>query len=173
MSNFTCSHCGKSLSGNWLYCSVYCRNAAQRARYGHTALPAAEESSYSPTALPAAEESRYGHTALPGAVKNQRYVRPCQQCGQMHKRSSQYCSNACKQVAYRRRKDSQSGSWARRRERANRAVSTKQWVTRPICCEHCGTERRFTIAQTTNRMYCSDKCKQAAYRLRKANNGQG
>lgn len=106
----------------------------------------------------------YGHETLRGAVK----IRSCTHCDKIVRRkNSQYCSNACKQAAYRRRKDPESGYWSRKSERAQKAVRTKQSTYVSLICEHCGDERGWTIASGALRRYCSDKCKQAAYRERK------
>lgn len=168
MTSYNCRNCGKSC-GRWLYCSSECqreseaKNAQLRAQ---SVTFGADKSRYSPETL-----RSYGHTALPGAV-NSRNIRRrvCSQCGKLHERYSQYCSNACKQKAYRKRHNPKSGSWENRKARAQNAVRTKQWVIKTIVCEHCGEERSFTVAQCTNRIYCSDKCKQAAYRQRKQAN---
>lgn len=77
-----------------------------------------------------------------------------------------YCSNKCRQAAYRQRHDPESAYLVRRQARAQKAASTKRQVKKTTICEHCGETVRYSIAQSTNRRYCSDKCKQAAYRQR-------
>jgi len=141
-SRYRCRNCGKALEWNALYCTRACRTDALT--------------------------QRYGHETLPGAVKFL-FGYNCAHCGKVHDRRSQYCSNACKQAAYRQRHDPRSASWDRKRERSQRAARTKARDTRIIICKHCGQEARVTIAQSTNRRYCSNRCRQAAYRQRKGN----
>lgn len=140
MNDYRCRNCGKELSGNWLYCSDLCQTECRK-RFG---MP----------------RPSYGHETL--------RHRSCSHCEKLHRRHSQYCSDACKQKAYRRRKDPGSGDWLRKSERAQKAVHTKQTTYVKLVCEHCGDERSWTIASGALRRYCSEKCKQAAYRRRKA-----
>jgi len=142
MTDYRCRNCGKELSGNWLYCSGGCQ-AEGRKSFG---MP---------------RPTSYGHEML-------RRSRSCAHCDKLHRRHSQYCSNACKQAAYRKRKDPGAGDWSRKSERAQKAVRTKQSTYVELTCEHCGDKRSWTIASGALRRYCSDKCKQAAYRQRKA-----
>lgn len=142
--NYRCRNCGEELSGNWLYCSDACQSECRK-RFG---MPRAS----------------YGRETLRGAP-----VRSCTHCDKLiHGRRSQYCSDACKQAAYRKRKDPGVGDWSRKSDRAQKAVHTKQTTYIKLTCEHCGDERSWTIASGALRRYCSDKCKQAAYRQRKA-----
>lgn len=115
------------------------------------------------------QAARYGHAALPGAAKKKPVLRfrPCQECEQLHERNSQYCSNACKQAAYRRRRDPGTGLRSRRQQRSDNAARTKAWIQRRLVCEHCEREFTISLAESTNRRYCSNACKQAAYRERK------
>lgn len=80
---------------------------------------------------------------------------------------AKYCSDACKMAAYRRRKDPQTGSRARRKERAAHAVETMRWLVHEFNCECCGQLVRVSKMEAL-RTYCSDACKQKAYRQRRA-----
>lgn len=147
--NNQCAVCGKPC-GIWLYCSSACKSKSQSARYGHTALRLSTED----------------------VTGTQRYTykppKACPVCNKLHKRRGVYCSDACKQTAYRRRRDPHSGTLQRRRERSNRAARTKAAVKVSLVCEHCECEIHISIAEGTNRRYCSNSCRQAAYRQRKA-----
>lgn len=135
---YTCRQCNKQLSWNGVYCSKACQQAARQ------------------------RHKRYA----PATLREMR-IRSCQMCDKVHRRDSQYCSDACKQKAYRRRKDPQSGSWQRRQQRAQQAARSKhRWQTR-ITCQHCGETVVYSVAESTNRRYCTNACKQAAYRERR------
>ncbi len=89
-------------------------------------------------------------------------TRKCEKCGnsfdsweQYHKR---YCSDACKQAAYRDFKRSPKGAPAN-------AVETKRNQGKSKYCAHCGKSFLVNGLQHARR-YCSDACKQAAYRER-------
>lgn len=156
ITTYYCYNCGKELTARVMYCSNECQQKAseqhKQQSYGHTALPR-----YLPKTLP-----RYEYTALP-----EKKIKLCSHCDKTHYRNSQYCSNACKQAAYRKRHDPETGIWKRKRERAQKAAWTKQSTLTTIVCEHCGDERRLSVAECTNRRYCSNACKQASYRERK------
>lgn len=94
----------------------------------------------------------------------------CEICGQGYKPGrgdSQYCSSACKQKAYRRRVDPEVGSIHREKQRQTNIAITKQMTTKTLNCECCGRKLEVSINHT-NLMYCSNACKQKAYRARKA-----
>lgn len=93
--------------------------------------------------------------------------KPCGSCGNLHDRRGRYCSDACKQRAYRLRVDPQCGTYANRVNRAQSAARTKQRREVVIRCDECGGHVRYSLAETTNRKYCSDACKMRAYRKRK------
>jgi predicted nucleic acid-binding Zn ribbon protein len=164
-SSYECKNCGKALSWNGLTCSKECSEQLWTDNLNKR---------YAPTTLSTGVNERYGHETLRGAVKrrdgissNYKFGRNCSHCGKHHNRYSQYCSNACKQTAYRRRHDPESGSGQRRRERAQNAVMTKKFRSKKIICEFCGEETFVSIAESTNRQYCSNACKQKAYRARR------
>lgn len=79
---------------------------------------------------------------------------------------AKFCSDACKQKAYRRRADPAVGSVAREMQRQQKIKTTKRERQKRIVCETCGWEFERSIIET-NRMYCSDACKQRAYRQRR------
>lgn len=71
-----------------------------------------------------------------------------------------YCSPACKQKAYRQRQGADPGT-ARQR-----AADTKAGETCMITCEWCRESHEVPLS-AAKRRYCSNACKQAAYRARK------
>jgi hypothetical protein len=77
-------------------------------------------------------------------------ARTCARCGEQFDGAlhGRYCSNSCKQKAYRSRK--QFGN----------AQTSKELRT----CARCGVQ----FAGALHGRYCSNACKQAAYRERKA-----
>lgn len=101
--------------------------------------------------------------------------KPCMWCGKSFhvvRAGSMYCSKACKQKAYRRRVDPEVGSIQREKQRQENIAITKQITTKVLNCECCGRMLEVGINHT-NLMYCSDACKQKAYRQRKANKSPG
>lgn len=77
-----------------------------------------------------------------------------------------YCSDACKQAAYRRSKDPLIGSEGRKTARIRASVETKAMTLKNVVCACCGKEFSRSISET-NLMYCSFACRQRAYRDRK------
>ena len=95
--------------------------------------------------------------------------KPCEQCGRAFRpcrSDARFCSQACKQRAYRRRVDPDVGSAARETARQEATYFTKHTRTKQLCCEHCGRELVMSVA-STNLRYCSNACKQKAYRARR------
>lgn len=98
------------------------------------------------------------------------YGKDCQFCGKLFRparRDGRFCSQRCKQAAYRRRADPDVGTIHREKQRQTNIAITKQMTTKEVVCETCG--RLLVVGVNhTNLMYCSAACKQKAYRLRKA-----
>lgn len=93
----------------------------------------------------------------------------CEFCGKGYRQvrsSSLYCSVACKQRAYRRRADPEVGSVQRFEQRQMNIAITKQMTTKTLNCACCGRKLEVGVNHT-NLMYCSNACKQKAYRQRK------
>lgn len=92
----------------------------------------------------------------------------CDYCGRpiAAKRYVKYCSDACKMKAYRRRKDALVGTPIRNHERLHNAVRTKASTIIDCVCEMCGQAYTRDGNQALQ-MYCSDACKQKAYRARR------
>jgi len=78
-----------------------------------------------------------------------------------------YCSDKCKQKAYRRRADPDVGSISREKQRQENIYATKHIQSKQLECATCGRILVVSISYT-NLMYCSNACKQKAYRKRKA-----
>ena len=98
------------------------------------------------------------------------YGKDCEFCGHFFKparKDGRFCSQSCKQKAYRRRVDPDVGSISREKQRKANIDLTKHTKTKELCCEQCGRTLIVSIA-TTNLAYCSNACKQKAYRKRKA-----
>jgi hypothetical protein len=91
----------------------------------------------------------------------------CEFCGWNCSGRAKYCSAKCKQAAYRRRADSEVGGGWRWRNQSAQSVQTKSEQFILFECAICHKETGRTGLQT-NMLYCSDACKQKAYRLRKA-----
>jgi len=94
----------------------------------------------------------------------------CEMCEKPYKparRDSRFCSDACKQKAYRRRTDPEVGSVHREKQRQTKIAITKRMTTKELNCEVCGRKLTVSIIRT-NLRYCSDACKQKAYRDRKS-----
>jgi len=94
-------------------------------------------------------------------------IKLCPICDKTHQKNGKYCSNACKQKAYRLRINPKSGSIPSLRERAQKAVRTKRRTKIMFVCEYCGRDVEYSIAESALRIYCSNACKQKAYRERK------
>jgi endogenous inhibitor of DNA gyrase (YacG/DUF329 family) len=98
------------------------------------------------------------------------YGKPCQGCGKFFmpaRRDAKFCSDACRQAAYRRRADPDVGTIRRERQRQQHIYATKHDKEKHVTCAVCGRELTVNVAHT-NLMYCSNSCKQRAYRQRKA-----
>lgn len=97
------------------------------------------------------------------------YGKSCEFCGKFFKparRDGRFCCDACKQKAYRRRFDPEVGSVHREKQRQTNIAITKQMTTKELNCATCGRSLVVGVNHT-NLMYCSDACKQKAYRARK------
>ena len=94
--------------------------------------------------------------------------RTCGECKRIFsgQRTAKYCCDACRQTAYRKRKNPMSGSRVNLKERALQAADTKRNTFVKCVCQYCGKERAFDAGAAAGRKYCSDACKQAAYRKR-------
>lgn len=98
------------------------------------------------------------------------YGKTCEFCEKFFKPARQdarFCSDACKQKAYRRRADPEVGTIHREKQRQTNIAITKQMTTKSLNCECCGRPLVVSVA-TTNLIYCSNACKQKAYRQRKS-----
>ena len=87
----------------------------------------------------------------------------CGHCGAEIGRG-RYCNSACRQAAYRARHGAGTVTPS---ERAKRAAVTRGARVVELTCGHCGgafTANGNQAAQGV--IYCSDACKQAAYRAR-------
>lgn len=94
----------------------------------------------------------------------------CEMCGRGYRAArsdARFCSNACKQRAYRRRADPDVGTIHREKQRQTNIAITKQVTAKTVICETCGRPIHTSVLHT-NLMYCSPACKQKAYRQRKA-----
>jgi len=100
----------------------------------------------------------------------------CNQCGTFlgYKTGALYCSGACKAKAYRARvkaeksaPDSFGNVSIDDRSPVEKAIDTKRNEQRFKQCPHCRNEFPVNGLQK-GRRYCSDACKQAAYREREA-----
>lgn len=88
----------------------------------------------------------------------------CPVCKKYTPSWKKYCSDKCRQKAYRERK----GEGGKDRQKAaRRANLTKDMTDREIICILCGKTVRSSVLALQNAKYCSDACKQAAYRRRK------
>lgn len=106
----------------------------------------------------------------------------CHRCGVLFaawRVDAKYCGSACRQAAHRdRRRRARIAQAiehptplaehkARRQEITDRRLATKRAQVIEYSCRHCG--RQFQTDGTgTGRLYCSNACRQAAYRARKA-----
>lgn len=90
----------------------------------------------------------------------------CWICGkhfQARRIDARYCSNACRQKAYRRKK----GSSSTMEEITAKRLFTKRHTGTMVECLFCGY--KFSIDGTQGgKLYCSASCKQKAYRKRVA-----
>lgn len=96
-------------------------------------------------------------------TSNAKHIKACPVCQRYfaaRRADAKYCSDACRQVAHRRRHRPTRG------QRARQTYDTKKAQTYKRTCDHCG--RTFYPDGTQGAMiYCSNACKQAAYRARK------
>ncbi len=92
----------------------------------------------------------------------------CAFCGRTiaAKRNIKFCSDACKMKDYRRRKDALVGTPIRNTERLKNAVITKSSQLVEYLCPTCGNTYHRSGLEPL-REYCSDACKQKAYRQRR------
>lgn len=91
-------------------------------------------------------------------------LRGCLHCGRpFHpsKRTALYCRPLCRQEARRVRRDGQRYYARKQRERE----------MKPIACAVCGHEMMFSPTRSTRR-YCSNACRQYAYRHRQPSAAQ-
>jgi endogenous inhibitor of DNA gyrase (YacG/DUF329 family) len=98
--------------------------------------------------------------------------RQCPICQEWHsvagKRSdSHYCSDACRQKAYRQRHAEPISNAEKRQRHAERILASKRNNVHEMACSECG---RVVLVDGTdgNQRYCSNACKQRAYRKRLA-----
>ena len=94
-----------------------------------------------------------------------KYEKQCRICGDQYgadRYDQLYCSNACAQKAYRRKRGALSVECGR-----VQAVETKRVEFQDKVCEQCGTFFEASLI-AAKRRFCSDRCKQRAYRERKA-----
>lgn len=96
----------------------------------------------------------------------------CSSCGRpfhAQRSTAKYCSNACKQDAYRQRNGLTSGLHPNdaHREAARRGAITLAARYFEVTCQHCGRVVGADGNTVKNLKYCSDACSQAAYRKRK------
>jgi len=104
-----------------------------------------------------------------GASNSPFYGKSCEFCRKFYKparRDGRFCSKACKQKAYRRRADPDVGTIQREKQRQTNIAITKQMTTKEMVCETCGRVLQIGVNHT-NLMYCSNACKQKAYRQRR------
>lgn len=95
----------------------------------------------------------------------------CPVCGKPvilnKRRTTYYCSDACRQKAYRDRRTTPMERAITRKESAKKAVETKRSMDMHVTCVEC--ERSFMVDLTrAATQYCSAACKQKAYRRRLA-----
>lgn len=95
----------------------------------------------------------------------------CDQCGKGSYSQAgfqRFCSAACRQRDYRIRTGAQPRPTSRKQRvaMAVAALTNKHSQDHVIVCLQCGTKRDINGAQLKRR-YCSNACKQAAYRARK------
>lgn len=86
------------------------------------------------------------------------------------RRTNVYCSDKCKQVAYRQRAGITKlplEAAAAKKEHYDKIIATKRAQVVMVTCQEC--DRTFEVDQTRARtMYCSRGCKQKHYRENKA-----
>lgn len=99
----------------------------------------------------------------------------CSICGKPvrlnKRRTTYYCSPACKQKAYRQRHEPTPMDKALADSADEKRLSTKRANKTLEICRHCGIEF-YRDGTQGNMAYCKPACKQAAYRARKADHGK-
>jgi endogenous inhibitor of DNA gyrase (YacG/DUF329 family) len=93
----------------------------------------------------------------------------CEFCGRYFKTDldhARYCSDNCRQAGYRRRVNPASGSPASIAARNQRGALTRMATSVQFECQQCG-KLSYRTAAEGNRRYCSDACKQKAWRERR------
>lgn len=99
------------------------------------------------------------------------YYKTCPVCKcnfKWHTSKQKYCSDACKQKAYRLAHGQREDTWNVIRERARKGASTKAGISVQKLCLGCN-ESFYANGNNYGMMdYCSNACKQRAYRKRKA-----
>jgi len=96
-----------------------------------------------------------------------RYMFQCPVCEKVFhaaRRDAQACSNACRQKAHR----IAQGRATNRRNAAAAAAETKAAQVHELTCECCGRKFNRDGNAASNSRYCSNACKQKAYRDRRA-----
>ena len=92
-----------------------------------------------------------------------RYVGKCQYCGlwmAANERRRSFCSSECRQAAYRRR----NGAAFTKKEKAEKMISTKSAQVFTLTCSCCKREFKRDGLSAGQTKYCSNACKQKAYR---------
>lgn len=90
----------------------------------------------------------------------------CLTCFEQNSKGTKfYCSNACRQKAQRDKTTTPMEAAIRKVEAVQKRISTKSQTREEFACAFCGT-KWFKSGLEANRMYCDDRCKQAAYRQR-------
>lgn len=90
----------------------------------------------------------------------------CVLCGREFtpkRQNKQFCSNQCRQAAYRYGKLSKDNLTASRSKAARDAAITKGNSSKSYQCHYCGKKFTASLLQA-KRLYCSNTCKQANYR---------
>jgi len=99
-------------------------------------------------------------------LKQGRWGITCEVCGLYFgspRKDKRFCSDKCKQKAYRV-SHGHAGSY---HEAAVRGAETKAAQVHTLVCENCGREYWRDGRAAPLHRYCSNACKQAAYRKRK------
>lgn len=106
---------------------------------------------------------------LSGALRRTpRYYGECDVCGNPYlagRRDKRFCSTACRQRAYRLRRDPKAVSG--RSAAARKAAATKRDKVEAVTCRVCGRVVMRDGNSAPRAMYCSNACKQNAYRARR------
>lgn len=92
----------------------------------------------------------------------------CAVCGaaMLGNNKRRFCSDACRQKWYRQGKAEEEGrTYGDTHARAKKTARTKATQRHEDTCKQCGRAIVFD-GNATRRRYCSDRCRQAAYRAR-------